>query len=102
MLFCRWMAFIVKVVKQSSCGIKLDQCSPPLAREPAPLGFLLAIGRHASFNGERMLAQAFALGPFCQQVPSIFASKVAGSGTHFSLQLTNMVRVSLGFAGCCL
>ena len=72
------MALVVEVVEQGGGGIQLQQRRPRIALEPEPVCLLLAAGHNTGFHGERMFAQAFALGPFGEQLPGLFASDSSG------------------------
>jgi hypothetical protein len=102
-LFGCGVALVVEVVQQAGGGVKLDQRRAFRSCQSQPVGFCLAAGRQADFNGQRMLAQALALGPLGEQLPCLFSSKSRcrrNALAHFyRLLLIALVRVSLGFPG---
>src|SRR5208283_236711 len=60
---------------------------------------LPSAGHHAGLHGQRVLAQAFARGPFGEQVPGLFTA-IGRVGCHcHTLLLSIMVRQPSGFLG---
>jgi transcriptional regulator with XRE-family HTH domain len=102
------VALVVEVVEQAGGYVQFKEPRAVLfmlgAGEADAVGFGLTAGGDADFHCKCMLAQALALGPLGQQLPSLFAAEAlfsilsAGHNYFFSVLLP-LVRDSSGFPG---
>src|ERR1700739_2807744 len=75
MLFLRWMALVVVVLKQAGGGVELDEAGALFPREAEAVSFCLTTGGHTDFYSDGVFAQAFTLGPLGEQLPGLFAAE---------------------------
>ena len=76
MLLGRGVALVVEVVEQGGGRVELDEARRARRRPAQPVGLGFAAGGDAGLHGQRVLAQAFALGPLGEQLPGLIAAEL--------------------------
>ena len=71
MFLGRGVPLVIEIMQQGSGGIKPKHCLALWPTQAEPIGLGFTVGNHAGLHGQRVLAQAFALGPLGEQGPRL-------------------------------